>query len=669
MTPEPTAPVAPTVSLPLPTAAAAAFLAGFACMAAELTAVRVLAPHFGDSAYVWTNVIGVILFALAAGAFLGGQLAGSVTAGSWPMRLLLAGGVLLALVPLASGALGGFLLPADLPLDAALPALVRGSLVASAVLFVPPMLLLGAVAPLLVALLARQKVAVGRAAGLVSAAGTIGSLCGTFAATHWLVPEFGCRMTLLIAAAAMLAAGAVVGPRRPATSASAVLLALAALGGGTMLPTSMRPALAGQQLLAEVESRYQFLQVLRDARAEPVRTLLTINEGLDSYHSVAVAGSSLTAGAYYDYHALAPWLGGDGREPANLRVLSIGDAAGSLRTVYAGVWPQALVDGVDLDPATMALGDEFFPGPKAAGRRFALDGRLFLERTHEHWHVIHVDAYAHQVYVPAHLASREFFATARERLHDNGILACNVGALQPDDPVLRAIGRTVAVVFGHALAMQVPGTRNFLLVARRGLRPDPACLATIVFEGARMTSADAVQFRGVIAAAQDPKVWYDVGDRGPVLVDDRPLLDTLLHHSYVERADVSAAIECNGNVDPNGAEIDAYEAWNRRNWNDVLAAIASSRKATPYLRELAGDARWSLRHLHAAAVEYQQALTLVADAPSRQRLQDKITRLVEDTQPTLRAEAVASRNGWLQAAVLVSLAALGFVLLRRGRVA
>ena len=44
-------------------------LAGFAVMSLELTAVRLLAPYFGDSAYVWTNVIGVILVALAAGAW------------------------------------------------------------------------------------------------------------------------------------------------------------------------------------------------------------------------------------------------------------------------------------------------------------------------------------------------------------------------------------------------------------------------------------------------------------------------------------------------------------------------------------------------------------------------------------------------------------------------
>jgi predicted membrane-bound spermidine synthase len=109
---------------------AAAALAGFACMAAELTAVRLLAPHFGDSAYVWTNVIGVILAALAAGALLGGRLAQRPQAPRTLRRLLVAAGLLLVLVPFLSLPLGAWLLPADLPLDAAMPALVRGSFVA-----------------------------------------------------------------------------------------------------------------------------------------------------------------------------------------------------------------------------------------------------------------------------------------------------------------------------------------------------------------------------------------------------------------------------------------------------------------------------------------------------------------------------------------------------------
>ena len=121
---------------------------------------------------------------------------------------------------------------------------------------------------------------------------------------------------------------------------------------------------------------------------------------------------------------------------------------------------------MDIDAETMALGDELFPGAKATGRRFAMDGRLFLRHAEEQWDVIHVDAYAHQVYVPAHLASVEFFQDAYARLAPGGVLACNVGALSYEDPVLRAIAGTVADVFEDVLVLLVPSSRNALLIAR-----------------------------------------------------------------------------------------------------------------------------------------------------------------------------------------------------------
>ncbi len=193
------------------TAGTVAFLSGFSCMAVELTAVRLLAPSFGDSAYVWTNVIGVILLALALGAWAGGRLCERPQGG--PLGgLLLGAAALTALAPLLGPSLGAWLLPQELPLDAAMPALVRGSLVATCILFGPAVWLLGALTPGLVAAVVRGGVAVGRVSGGISAAATTGSLLGTFAATHWLVPVFGCRATLWVAAMAMVVAALLLRP-------------------------------------------------------------------------------------------------------------------------------------------------------------------------------------------------------------------------------------------------------------------------------------------------------------------------------------------------------------------------------------------------------------------------------------------------------------------------
>lgn len=620
---------------------AVAFLAGFGCMAAELTAVRLLAPHFGDSAYVWTNVIGVILAALAVGAWLGGRAASRAAVHVAAARVCLFAGAAIAAAPWIAPRLGAWLVPGDLPLDAAMPSMIRGSLAATLALFAPAMVALGALSPLLVTGIVRRGGDVGRASGAVAAAGTLGSLVGTFAATHWLVPMAGCRATLAIAGACLVAAAVVVaaGRRRAFGAAIAGLLAASAV-----LPHGpMRPPAAGEQLVAEVESRVQYLQVLRTAAA-PARTRLAINEGLDSFHSLAIDGSCFTGGAYYDWHALAPLLAGDGRRPDGLRALSIGDAAGTLRRVYAAVHPGAAVDAVDIEAAAMRLGDEHFGGPKAAGRRYVVDGRVFLARAPERWHVVHVDAYAHQVYIPAHLASVEFFRAVHERLEAGGVVACNVGALRRDDPVLARIAASCRQVFGNASALLLPASRNALLVARRGAPIAPARLADRVVAGERFdNTADEAAWRALVAAAADG-AWFEVGASSPVLVDDRPVLDLLLARSYLDRGDPAVATTCAGRQQAAEAEMAAFRARQRNDWGAVLAAVAGSAEATSYLRELAGDARWSLRQLRAAAAEYTAGLA-GADEASAARVRGKLANLAVDIDALDRAEAVAARNG------------------------
>lgn len=640
----------------------AAGATGFGVMAAELTAVRLLAPHFGDSAYVWTNVIGVILAAMALGATLGGRLSARDGAERWPFRLLLAGGLLLVVAPFSTGWLGALLLPADLPLDAAMPVLIRGSLVATALVFAPPLLLLAAVSPLLIVLLARGGTSLGRAAGDVAASGTVGSLVGTFLATHWLVPTLGCRLALLVAAAVMLLAALLVAPGRGRGAAAVALLVT---GASTLLHGGpLRPTAAGVELVAERETPYQFLQVHRTREHGRSRTTLVINEGLDSFHSLDLEGSPFTGGAYYDWHGVAPLLAADGGGLDGLKALSIGDAAGTLRQVYGALYPGMTVDAVDIDAETMALGDAHFGDGKAAGRRFAIDGRQFLAHAEDRWNVIHVDAYAHQVYVPAHLASREFFTQAHARLLDGGVLACNVGALQLDDAVLQAVAATVADVFDEVRVFLIPSSRNALLVARRGAPLRPEILEQALDRPFGLADADLLHWRDVLRRTAEPANWHALAEAAPVLCDDQPLLDELLFDSYVQHADPRQVVAASGQRGRTDAEQEAFEASQRGAWRATLQVVAESAAATPFLRLQAGDARWNLRHLHSAALEYRAGLQLSPDAKLRNKLEQRLADLQEQLGPIEAADTAATRNGWLAGAIVALGAALALLLRR-----
>lgn len=642
-------------------------------MAVELAAVRLLAPHFGDSAYVWTNVIGVILAALAAGAWFGGRLA----AGDRPTRALaiafaVAAGILIA-VPLVAPPLGAWLVPEEMPLDAAMPALVRGSLLATVVLFAPPVWLLGAVSPLLVTAVVRSGGQIGASVGAVSAAGTIGSLIGTFATTHLAVPALGCRLTVWLAALLLAACAAMVS--RPQKARAVAALLLLALTATALLPGSVRTAFAaaagplgppppGSELLVEAESRQQYLQVVRDANAAGGPLLaLRINEGLDSFHSVAVEGSVLTGGRYYDWHAVAPLLAGDGRRPEGLRALSIGDAGGSFRRVYDAVHPGAIVDAVEIDATTVELGERWFAGRKAPGQVFVVDGRVFVEHATGQYHVLHVDAYAHQVYVPAHLASREFFAAARRRLLPGGVIACNVGGLRVDDPVLVAIAASMRTAFPEVSVLRVPRSRNYVLLGRD--RPlQPASLAAFAFGDERLRDGDAAQWRQIVAATATPGA-LQVVPAGAALADDLPALDRLLHESYVHTGDPATVVAATGSLAVAAAEGEAFTALRAGDFTAVLAVVGNSQQPSPWLRLAAGDARWQLRHLHAAAAEYAAAAAMPADPSMQATIAQRQRDLAIELAPRQRADAVAQRNGWLLAFVAALFAAAVLWLPRR----
>src|SRR5690606_31378747 len=74
------------------------FTSGFALMAFELAAARILAPYIGSSTYVWTSVIGVIIASLSLGYYAGGRLADKHHRLAEVAWLCLASGVAVVLV-------------------------------------------------------------------------------------------------------------------------------------------------------------------------------------------------------------------------------------------------------------------------------------------------------------------------------------------------------------------------------------------------------------------------------------------------------------------------------------------------------------------------------------------------------------------------------------------
>ncbi|MBM3991774.1 MAG: hypothetical protein FJ298_12295 [Planctomycetes bacterium] len=444
-------------------------IAGACTMAVELAAVRLIAPWFGTSSRVWTNVIGVILLALAVGYLLGARWA----AAPRPRRALgwtlLAAALWTAWMPFLAGAVCRLFLPDGIGLDRAIELWTWGSLASTLVLFLPAAVCLGCVGPLALEVVQRTDgSSAGSAGGRVLGWSTLGSLAGTFVTTHVLVPWLGLSWTFLGVAGVLFVLGAALALAERARGAAALsMLATAAALGFSRLERGAPPP--GVALLEERESCYQSVRAVEDSRwGEPVR-LLQVNEGLDSFQSVWKANAGLLGpGYYYDLFALPAWWSG-ARGRWKVAVLGLG--AGTACRVLRGASPEGVeleIVGLELDPVVTEFGERHFELDARRERVIAgVDARAALRTLERDFDLIVLDAYARQVEIPFHLSSEEALAEMRSHLAPGGWLAINVGGFGFDDPVVSALSGTLARAFGSGVGYRVSASRNFVLFARR----------------------------------------------------------------------------------------------------------------------------------------------------------------------------------------------------------
>ena len=408
------------------------FLAGIGSTTTEICASRLLAPFFGSSTIVWANIIGMVLVSLSIGYWLGGRLADRHPSARLLGCLVLAGAALLAVVPFVARP---FLNLAVAALDQLQTGALIGSLAASVLLFVPPVLLLSTVSPFAIRLAVADVQGAGVVAGRVFALSTVGSILGTLLPALLTIELIGTQRTMIGAAALVaLAAALLLGPRW-----LAVGLVVAGL---LIIPPGIIKDRPG--LIYEQESTYQFIQVVQQGDAR----YLYLNEG-QAVHSVWRADTVLTGGEWDMFLTLPALIG---RTPAEAAML--GNAGGTTGRAYGTLFPTTRYDGVELDPAVTAVARRYFGlGDNRNMHIYTADARPWLRATTKRFDLIMVDAYR-QPYVPFYLTTREFFRLVRDRLAPGGAVALNVTTLPGDSRLARAVAGTLATEFPVVVTWQ-----------------------------------------------------------------------------------------------------------------------------------------------------------------------------------------------------------------------
>lgn len=434
------------------------FISGLTTLGLEMAASRLLGNVFGSSNLVWASIIGLILIYLTIGYWLGGKWADNHPHPSVFYQILILAGIFIAIVPLVSQPVLRFAADA---FDHLKLGVMAGAFISVLILLLIPMVLMGTASPFAIRLSISDAATSGKISGKIYAISTVGSFIGTFLTTLILIPLIGTYRTFMIFAL-LLSLIALLGLLFQAYKRKyllylipvMVILLLIILGKqGTIKQTE------GQ--VYETESEYNYIQVLQSDGYN----LLRLNEG-QGIHSIYNPGVENYYGPWEQF-LVGPFFNTPPYPLDQVQSIAIvGLAAGTTARAASIIYGEIPIDGFEIDPKIINVGQTYFDMNEANLTAFAEDGRWGLEHSSRSYSIIAVDAYR-PPYIPWHLTTREFFLTAYDHLLPDGVLVINVGRAPEDRRLIEDLSATLGSIFSSIYVMDIPNTFNSMVFATK----------------------------------------------------------------------------------------------------------------------------------------------------------------------------------------------------------
>lgn len=428
------------------------FFAGMSVMAVELGASRLLAPYFSSSQIVWTIIIGTIMIAMALGNVYGGRIADKNSDPALLYRRIIFAALWIAAIPVLGKYfivfLSGILI---VTIDENL--LIWSAFLSCIIIFVTPLFWLGTVTPCLVKYATNNLEDNGKIVGNLGAFQTIGSIIGTFLPTFVTIPAVGTAITFLIFSGILFLIGAIYfistkSQKNFIAIAAIIFLVCSFFGNNNSF------AFWKKNLLYEGESVYNYLQVYDTPQSINLSTNV-----LFGVQSIKMKDKIFT-GMYYDYALAAPLLA----DNEDLKILIVGNGAGTFAEKSLQYFPDAKIQGVEIDEKITALAKKYFDMPEKISVA-TYDGRAFLQADKNFYDVILIDAYQ-DITIPFQMTTKEFFKIVGEHLKPSGIMVLNMN-MRVDEVggINNYITDTTAEIFSDVRTIDADNITNKILFA------------------------------------------------------------------------------------------------------------------------------------------------------------------------------------------------------------
>jgi MFS family permease len=382
-----------------------AFIEGGSVMAIELAGAKMIAPFFGTSLYVWASVLAVTLGGLAAGYFAGGW----ATYRFSPLRLLfwelLAGTLLIALMPFVAvkvmtvtGGLG----------------LRLGSLLSSFSFMFLPLFCMGMISPTLIQLQNKELKGTGKTAGTVYAISTTGGIIMTLLMGFYFLPEWGIRISVFFSAillgSMVILVVITVRKYKAVTAIGIFILMILFLASSRSFSDAKVPGkfhYRGEGILGQIT-------VVETRTIPSIRTLF-----INQIPQTQAYATDLPASLWKYPHRIAMIAS---IKPEKSKALLIGLGGGSIAMELKMMGFS--VDAIEYDKRVPELAEKYFGFKPEGIHVFIDDGRHFIHTTNKKYDLIVIDVLNGEIQ-PHHMFTMESFEEMKRILEPDGLLIIN----------------------------------------------------------------------------------------------------------------------------------------------------------------------------------------------------------------------------------------------------
>lgn len=437
------------------------FFSGAIGMVLELVGSRVLAPFFGNSMFVWTGLIGIILGSMSYGYYLGGRLADKKADGEQLSRILFIASAFVLLTAFVKEEVLLFIvgwLGKDLRIS---------SLASIIVLFAPASVALGCVSPFAARIRLVDSKKAGSVVGNLYALSTVGSIAGTFLAGYYLIPFMGNSSLLYFLSVSLLMLSVLSSFKL--SKSKLLLFFISAI----FYYLNVNMGLFKLNVLADIDSLYNRILVRNTYRgADSVITLSIENFGSQS--TVNPEHPEMLVSDYTNAYRIGNLL-----VPGINNALMLGGAGFTFPRYFIENGLGNNIDVVEIDSKMVDIARKYFflkDDPRM--KIFLTDARLFVKNTNKKYDVIYFDAFS-SINPPYHLTTLEFMYQLRDLLTDRGIVMINMisSTTGKKSNFLEIEGNTLKKVFGEVDMFVIQNrpsdqVQNLMLVVYKGNRPE-----------------------------------------------------------------------------------------------------------------------------------------------------------------------------------------------------